>query len=205
MEIRTDSGRGSGWVYEEGWIITADHVVEGREEVTVFYENRQGEEQSVPATVRGRDSLLDLAALQVTEPADLPEGTARSRRIYTRDTGLEVMSLGYASNPPTGWPNVRVGILTTSGLYTLPPNDQQIAALESDAAFDPGDSGGPVLTREGRIIGMVQAGRARTWSGQRVQGRQKALSIDMIEEVWDQLMAGQVLNSAQDYWWSMTA
>ena len=64
------------------------------------------------------------------------------------------LTVGYSSDPPIGWPSIRVGILTTvSELPWL----ENLKAIETDAAFDLGDSGGPILDLNGNVIGIAQA------------------------------------------------
>ena len=64
------------------------------------------------------------------------------------------MTVGYSSDPPIGWPSTRVGILTTvSELSWL----DDLKAIKTDAAFDPGDSGGPIFDLNGNVLGIAQA------------------------------------------------
>ena len=77
-----------------------------------------------------------------------------------------------------------------------------IGGIETDAAFDPGDSGGPLFDVRGNVVGIIQAQTLRTAGGQRILGEQKALSIRDLLEVWDVLEAGSNPNRGRDYWWS---
>ena len=52
------------------------------------------------------------------------------------------MSVGYSSGPEVGWPSVRVGALTTVAEF---PRLEGLTAIETDAVFSPGDSGGPIF------------------------------------------------------------
>ena len=106
------------------------------------------------------------------------------------------LTVGYSSDPPIGCPSIRVGILTTvSELPWL----ENLKAIETDAAFDPGDSGGPILDLNGNVIGIAQATVIRTGS-QRIQGRQLAVGIREVEAVWEQLKRNERLNQGSDYW-----
>ena len=189
---------GSGWVYENGYLLTAAHVVGNFKWMTVWYEDAHGNNQEVRAQTVGSDQLRDLAVLRL--PAtDLRPITGR-KRLGTRDTGITVMSMGFSSGSPIGWPNIRLGGLTT--LYVT--SQHELAVLETDAAFDPGDSGGPILNAQGEVIGMAQASHQRSTGGSAVRGRQLAITIKEIEEVWVAMKNGQAVNSGYGHWfeWS---
>ena len=195
--VETSAGIGTGWVYEEGWIITADHVVQGVTVVDIHYMDRQENVKTARARVTGKDRFRDLAALRLTTPTYL-EPLPNIHELYTRDTATSIMSVGYSSDPPIGWPNVRVGVMTTLAVL-LYQNDEVV--FETDATFDPGDSGGPIFDMQGRIVGMCQAAVVRTYGGQRTQGRQMALAISEIEAVWNDLKSGRTVNANADYYW----
>ena len=196
VRLSTTEGIGTGWVYEPGWLVTAAHVVAGNHaQVTVEYTDAQGSYKTASGFVRGRDHLRDIAAIEVD--IDLPVLPAEDG-IYTADTSKPVMSLGYSSDPPAGWPNVRAGVVTTSFLIV----EHDLAVFEVDAQFDPGDSGGPVVDLEGHVVGVSQASKTRTTSLQRIQGQQLVLNIREVQEIWSQLKGGAQINVfGPGYWW----
>ena len=110
---------------------------------------------------------------------------------------MAVMSVGISSSPPVGWPNIRVGAMTTLAVFSWLDD---LVALETDATFDPGDSGGPIFDLNGDVIGIAQASNTTTGSGKRTQGRQMGVDISEVQAVWAQLKAGQHLNSHLNYW-----
>lgn len=195
VKVETGSRAGSGWVYEKGWLITAAHVVGTYRDATVRYQDSSGDEQSKKVRVIGTDRLRDIAALDING-IDLPAITKR-RDVDANDGGEPIMTVGYSSDPEIGWPSIRIGALTTvSTLWWL----EFLKAIETDAAFDPGDSGGPIFDLQGNVIGIAQATAFRTGSGQRIQGRQMAVGIQEVEDVWRQLKKGEKLNRNSDYW-----
>ena len=196
--LEVDGGIGSGWVYEDGWIITAAHLVDDLRTAIVHYDAGFNNPTTVQARVAGFDYLRDLAALQIMGSADLPALTNHGR-VYGGSEGTEVMSLGYSSNPPVGSPNVRVGVMSTVLVMT---SFDDLFVFETDASFDPGDSGGPIVDRSGAIVGMCQAAVTRTTAWQRTQGRQMALYIEEIEKAWPKLKAGIATNTGSAYWWN---
>ena len=190
MKIRTDSGIGTGWAIEDKWIITAHHVVEGSSTVEVELSLSSDGTKTESGQVVGYDVLRDIAAIRI----DTSVPTLSTRELFTEDTGELVMSIGYSSGPP-GFPSIRQGVVTTVFVFS----EIDISGVETDAAFDPGDSGGPLLDLAGRVVGIVQAQTIETLGGQRVLGQQRALNIGEALEVWDQLKNGEKSDSS--FWW----
>lgn len=145
-------GVGSGVVIvDKGVILTNLHVVNGAERVQVVFAD--GTESD--ATVIGLQPENDLAVLQArTVPDDLVPATLRS----TRDLAMgdEVIAVGF----PFGiGPSVSAGIV--SGMkreYRSPEGKRLLTNLiQFDAAANPGNSGGPLATMDGEVVGIVTA------------------------------------------------
>ena len=145
-------GIGSGVVIvDKGVILTNLHVVNGAERVQVVFAD--GTESD--ATVIGLQPENDLAVLQAkTIPDDLVPATLRS----TRDLAMgdEVIAVGF----PFGiGPSVSAGVV--SGLkreYRSPEGKRLLTNLiQFDAAANPGNSGGPLATMDGEVVGIVTA------------------------------------------------
>lgn len=140
---------GAGVVLDhQGHILTADHVVRGASSVSVKFAN--GTLRSVRVT--GSDSATDLAVLSVD-----PSGLSLHPIALGDSAGLQVGDPVAAIGDPFGYPrSMSVGI--TSGLdRTIAGlNGYSIAhAVQTDAAIDPGNSGGPLLNAAGQVIGIV--------------------------------------------------
>jgi len=145
-------GVGSGVVIvDTGIILTNLHVVNGADQVQVeFFDGLESE-----ATVVGVRPEHDLAVLQAKKlPDDLQAATLRS----TSDLqpGDEVIAVGF----PFGiGPSVSSGVV--SGLrreYRSPQGKRQLTNLiQFDAAANPGNSGGPLVTSDGEVVGIVTA------------------------------------------------
>lgn len=145
-------GVGSGVVIvDKGVILTNLHVVNGAERVQVVFAD--GTESD--ATVIGLQPENDLAVLQAkTVPDDLVPATLRS----TRDLAMgdEVIAVGF----PFGiGPSVSAGVV--SGMkreYRSPEGKRLLTNLiQFDAAANPGNSGGPLATMDGEVVGIVTA------------------------------------------------
>ena len=146
------SGIGTGVVIiDQGVILTNLHVVEGAERIEVqFADGSQSD-----AVVLSTQPENDLAVLQALNiPDDLVPATLRS----TQDLALgdHVIAVGF----PFGiGPSVSSGIV--SGLhrnYQSPEGERVLANLiQFDAAANPGNSGGPLVTMDGEVVGIVTA------------------------------------------------
>jgi S1-C subfamily serine protease len=145
-------GVGSGVVIvDKGVILTSLHVVNGAQHIQVVFAD--GTESD--ATVIGLQPENDLAVLQAkTIPDDLIPATLRS----TRDLAMgdQVIAVGF----PFGiGPSVSAGVV--SGLrreYRSPEGKRLLTNLSQfDAAANPGNSGGPLATMDGEVVGIVTA------------------------------------------------
>jgi S1-C subfamily serine protease len=138
-------------IVDKGVILTNLHVVNGAEHIQVVFAD--GTESD--ATVIGLQPENDLAVLQAkTIPDDLVPATLRS----TRDLAMgdEVIAVGF----PFGiGPSVSAGVV--SGLkreYRSPEGKRLLTNLiQFDAAANPGNSGGPLATMDGEVVGIVTA------------------------------------------------
>jgi S1-C subfamily serine protease len=140
--------QGSGFVYDRnGHVVTNQHVVAGASRISVSFWN--GVE--LDAELVGTDPSTDLAVLRVDAPAGLlsPLALADSSAV---DVGDPVFALG----SPFGLEGtITSGIV--SALHremTAPNNFQIIDTIQTDAAINHGNSGGPLLDSGGRVIGV---------------------------------------------------
>jgi serine protease Do len=139
---------GSGFVVDpSGLIITNNHVIEGADEITAIFTD--GSKLKVTVVV-GRDPKTDLALLRVAPKAPLPFakfGDSEKMRV-----GDWVMAIG---NPFGLGGSVTVGVISAtrrdiqSGLYD--------EFLQTDAAINRGNSGGPLFNMQGEVIGVNTA------------------------------------------------
>ena len=148
VRVTQAQGQGSGFVIDsEGHILTNAHVVDGAGPVFVSFSN----EDRVEATVVGKDDSTDIALLKVTEPADalrpLALGTSTSV-----DVGDPVVAIG---NPFGLDRTITSGIVSAVARQIEAPNGFPINnAIQTDAAINHGNSGGPLLNMQGQVIGI---------------------------------------------------
>jgi S1-C subfamily serine protease len=142
---------GSGvLVTDDGVILTALHVVDGADTIELTFANGATAEGYVVEEQREKD----IAFLQTDQ---LPEGVAPA---VLGDPGLSVGSEAYAVGSPYGlFGSMSAGVISgRDRSFRAPDSGITITGLlQFDAAVNPGNSGGPLLDRAGRVVGIVIA------------------------------------------------
>jgi len=146
--IIPSEGQGSGIILDrKGLIITNNHVIDGANQVHVNLKDGR----TFTGEVVGSDEATDVAVIRV-EASDLPAaelGDSEALRV-----GQFVLAIGNALALPGG-PTVSMGVLSAKG-RPLPGSDFIFEGLlQTDAAVNPGNSGGPLADLDGRIIGIT--------------------------------------------------
>jgi S1-C subfamily serine protease len=174
-------GAGSGSVIDKrGHILTNYHVIEGARDVQVTLNGKTYEAEDV--TVVGVDPDQDIAVIRVDAPAGelhpVPIGTSDNLHV-----GQRVYTLG---NPFGLEGTLTTGIISNIN-RTLPSRTgrEMKSIIQTDAAMNPGNSGGPLLDTSGRMIGMNVA--IATKSGQSA-GLGFAIPINRIRQIVPQLI-----------------
>jgi S1-C subfamily serine protease len=145
---------GSGFVTDAaGHIYTNAHVVLGAQSVKVTFK-RSGRDFTYPAKVLGTDKATDVAVLQVQgAPASvlhpLPLGSLKTVHV-----GDPVVAIG---NPLNEQNTITSGIVSAVGrqIESLQPGQQIYNVIQTDAAINHGNSGGPLIDRFGRVVGIT--------------------------------------------------
>jgi serine protease Do len=146
---RKQQGLGSGVIVSsDGYIITANHVVDGADEIQVSV---TGNKKEFAAKVIGKDKATDIAVLKI-QADNLPAITlADSDQLEVGDV---VLALG---NPFGVGQTVTSGIVSALGRNGLPGFNQYQNFIQTDAAINPGNSGGALVDAEGRLVGINTA------------------------------------------------
>jgi S1-C subfamily serine protease len=177
---RQSEGEGSGFVIDtKGDIVTNQHVVSGATSITVHFKDGT----QAKATVVGSDATTDVAVIRVNVASSklhpLQLGSSSSVKV-----GEYVVAIG----SPFGLPgSITSGIVSATGRAITSPNGSSIAGtIQTDAAINKGNSGGPLIDATGKVIG-VNAQIDSSSGGSNGVGF--AIPIDTAKQVADQLLA----------------
>lgn len=152
FNVVPEEGSGSGFVLDkEGHILTNFHVVDGAERIEVAF----GDQLTAPATVVGSDARNDVALLKVdVAPAALEPVVLGSAE------DLQVGQWAIAIGNPFGQfgRTLTTGVISALGRSLQGPDGRTISGvIQTDAAINKGNSGGPLLDSSGRVIGINSA------------------------------------------------
>jgi putative serine protease PepD len=177
----TAEAQGSGFVYDtSGHIVTNAHVVDGAQSVEVTFSNGK----TYDATVVGSDPSTDLAVLKVDAPASVLDPLA-----LADSSALEVGDGVVAIGSPFGLEQtVTSGIVSALHRQITAPNDYAIDdAIQTDAAINHGNSGGPLIDLSGRVIGVNAQIESESGGN---DGVGFAIPSNTVEKIADQLISG---------------
>jgi S1-C subfamily serine protease len=152
VRVRTaqGGGQGTGWVFDDGVLVTNFHVIEGATDVSV----RFGDGRVRDAEILGSDPYSDLAAL---EPAALPSDAAPLPLVDDPAVvGQRVVIVG----SPFGLAgSATAGIVSGINRLIPSPAGYQIPdAVQTDAAANPGNSGGPLVSLDSEVVAVINSG-----------------------------------------------
>jgi serine protease Do len=158
QELPDQEGAGSGFIIDKaGYILTNNHVVEDATGIQVFLFGMDETEPGLPAKVIGKDKLTDSALLQITEMPKTPLSEAKFGDSQQMQPGDWVMAIGN----PFGFSNtVTVGVVSAVGrtdAQLRPVSGRDLEMIQTDAAINRGNSGGPLLNVRGEVVGINTA------------------------------------------------
>ena len=144
-------GAGTGVVLSaEGLVLTNAHVIAGSEDISV----RVFDGSSHPALVVGSAPEADLAVIQVEGAGELSAATLGSSSDL--QVGEPVIAIGNALNLG-GRPSVTTGIVSATDRTITSPEGSLTGLIQTDAAINVGNSGGPLVDAAGEVIGINTA------------------------------------------------
>ena len=146
---RRGTSLGSGFIIDgEGYVITNNHVIQGAEDITVILRD----DTQLKAKLIGADARVDLAVLKVEPPNKKPLPAIKFGDSDKTRVGDWVVAIG---NPFGLGHSVTAGIISARGRSLS--NESLDDYLQTDAAINKGNSGGPLFNTEGEVIGVNTA------------------------------------------------
>ena len=186
-QVSKTASVGSGFIIsEDGYVVTNYHVIEGGNKITVI----TYDEYEHPATVVGYDEINDVALLKM-------EGSFSCVSIGSSDelqVGDQVMAIGnplgeLTSTLTVGYVSAKDRMVSTDGTA--------INMLQTDAAINSGNSGGPLFNAKGELVGINTAKYSGTSSsGASIEGIGFAIPIDDVIGILEDLQNQGFVSSA---------
>jgi len=176
----TQSAEGTGFVYDtKGDIVTNAHVVDGSSSVKVKFSDGS----SYKASVVGEDTSTDVAVIHVNAPSSklVPLSLGDSSSVSVGDG---VVAIG---NPFGLDGTVTSGIVSAVGRQITAPDETPIeGAIQTDAAINHGNSGGPLIDLHGKVIGITSQIQSE---GGGNDGVGFAVPSNTVKQIADQLIS----------------
>ncbi|MGH3080547.1 MAG: S1C family serine protease, partial [Gaiellaceae bacterium] len=179
--ITTQVGTGSGFVVsDDGYIVTNAHVVEG---ANGQIKAKVGDGEALDATLVGEDASTDLALLKVSATNLKPLALGDSSTVQVGDPA-------YAIGNPFGLDRtLTVGVVSALQREIKSPNGFSIDdVIQTDAAINSGNSGGPLIAANGRVIGVNTAIATGDTGARGNIGIGFAVPINTVRDVSSQLI-----------------
>jgi serine protease Do len=169
-------GQGSGVIMEDsGYILTNNHVIKGASDIQVSLSDGR----KIKAQVVGRDGASDLAVLKI-------EADKLTSASFGDSETIETGALVWAVGSPFGLERtITAGILSAKHRAGLSANPHQ-DFLQTDAAVNPGNSGGPLVDAAGKVVGINTA-----IVGDSYQGISFAIPSNLAREIYARIKAGR--------------
>jgi len=178
---RQRSGSGSGVIVSsDGYIVTNNHVIDGAEEIDVLLNDNR----TFKASIVGIDPTTDLAVIKIDQTGLVAMQWGNSELI---NIGEWVLAVG---NPYTFNSTVTAGIVSAKArnidILRKNANDLSIESfIQTDAAVNPGNSGGALVNLKGELVGINTAIMSPTGS---YAGYSFAVPVSLVKKVYDDLL-----------------
>jgi putative serine protease PepD len=180
---------GTGFVIDTGGnILTASHVVDGASSITVTFQDGK----TRTASLVSQDNATDVAVLKI-DPAGLTLHPLKLGSSSSLGVGDQIAAIG----DPFGYArSISTGIVSGVDRTVDAPNGFTVAhAIQTDAALNPGNSGGPLLNSSGEVVGIVDQ-IATNGGVDQSSGVGFAVPIDLVTAELSKLKAGETVTHA---------
>jgi putative serine protease PepD len=194
--------QGTGMIIStEGEVLTNNHVISGATQITVTL---YGQTSALPATLVGADPSNDVALLRLQSP---PSGLQAvtfgpSKQLQVGDA---VIAVGNALGLSAGTPTVTSGIVSALGRTVQAgdtgngPTENLTNMIQTDAAINSGNSGGPLVDSAGQVVGMNTAVASSTGNNAPAENIGFAIPSATIEGLLSSLRAGGTQAAPRTY------
>lgn len=181
VQIITPDGIGSGFVIDsDGLVVTNAHVVQGLSTVEVRFTGGR----AYGGRVLGVDEVADIALLDISVSRPLKAvALGDSNEIMV---GEDVVAMGFPLGDMLG-----VSPTITRGIVSAKRSISEVTLLQTDAAINPGSSGGPLFGRDGKVVGVNTSKLFRADDGRPLEGIGLAISINDVRERLTALERGE--------------
>jgi serine protease Do len=191
-EDQTVQSAGSGFVVDKaGFILTNNHVVENATRIEVVLPSATSADDALTAKIVGRDVLTDSALLQLTEAPKTELVAVKFGDSSQIAPGDWVMAIG---SPFRLSSTVTVGVVSAVGRTApelRPAPGRDLEMIQTDAAINRGNSGGPLLNIRGEVVGINTAIFSDQTGGN--LGIGFAVPINTVNSILPQLRLGKVV------------
>ena len=147
LKQRIEKGQGSGFIFDDGLVITNAHVINNTQDLIVGLSDGR----KFKGSVIGKDLLTDLAVIKLDGKGPWPKA------VLGNSNTIKVGDWAIAVGNPFGLDNtVTLGIISNLNrdVSQLGIDDKKFDLIQTDAAINPGNSGGPLLNSSGEVIGI---------------------------------------------------
>ena len=147
LKQRIEKGQGSGFIFDDGLVITNAHVINNTQNLIVGLSDGR----KFKGSVLGKDLLTDLAVIKLKGKGPWPKA------VLGNSNTIKVGDWAIAVGNPFGLDNtVTLGIISNLNrdVSQLGIYDKKFDLIQTDAAINPGNSGGPLLNSKGEVIGI---------------------------------------------------
>lgn len=179
--IEGPTSSGSGFIItENGYIITNNHVISGAQSISVI----MADGKEVPASLVGADEFSDLAVLQIKEKVPAVASLGNSDALKPGETVIAIGSpLGDFKN------TVTAGVISATG-RNLDTGEGYFreSLIQTDAAINQGNSGGPLVNLLGKVVGVNTLIVRNNASGTVVEGLGFAVPSNTVQAVANQII-----------------
>ena len=180
----TGSSLGSGFIIsDDGLVVTNYHVIEGATSINIILST--GEE--VSAEVVNYDSVEDLAVLNIVDDIAMP-GVAELGDSSSVETGEQVIAIGNPLGKEFS-ETVTSGIVSSANRTITKSDTSTVEYIQTDAAINSGNSGGPLINSSGQVIGINTAKEV----GEGIEGIGFSIPINVLKEKLENLSKPMLL------------